>query len=94
MYRQRVQSFGVKKKKVRFWYSVFVWVNKQKAPFVAELKLYVNNGNCALSIQVINFQVDEAVIPEVNKALLDRAAEIINKTLATMSIRTTKIDYT
>jgi len=32
----------------------------------------------ALSIQVINFQVDEAVIPEVNKALLDRAAEIIN----------------
>ncbi|MGP9556240.1 OmpA family protein [Psychrobacter sp. AOP7-A1-24] len=32
----------------------------------------------ALSIQVINFQVDEAVIPEVNKELLDRAAEIIN----------------
>ena len=32
----------------------------------------------ALSIQVINFQVDEAVIPDVNKALLDRAAKIIN----------------
>jgi len=33
----------------------------------------------ALSIQVINFQVDEAVIPEVNKAVLDRAAKIITE---------------
>ncbi|MGE6244750.1 OmpA family protein [Psychrobacter proteolyticus] len=33
----------------------------------------------ALSIQVINFQVDKAVIPEVNKAVLDRAAKIINE---------------
>ena len=32
----------------------------------------------ALSIQVINFQVDEAVIPDVNKAILDRAAKIID----------------
>ena len=33
----------------------------------------------ALSIQVINFEVDEAVIPDVNKELLDRAAKIINE---------------
>lgn len=33
----------------------------------------------ALSIQVINFQVDEAVIPDVNKAVLDRAAKIITE---------------
>jgi len=33
----------------------------------------------ALSLQVINFQVDEAVIPDVNKAILDRAAKIINE---------------
>lgn len=33
----------------------------------------------ALSIQVINFQVDEAIIPEVNKAVLDRAAKIITE---------------
>lgn len=31
----------------------------------------------ALSIQVINFEVDEAVIPGVNKAFLDRAAKIM-----------------
>ena len=31
----------------------------------------------ALSIQVINFEVDEAVIPDVNKAFLDRAAKIM-----------------
>lgn len=31
----------------------------------------------ALSIQVINFELDEAVIPDVNKAFLDRAAEIM-----------------
>jgi outer membrane protein OmpA-like peptidoglycan-associated protein len=33
----------------------------------------------ALSIQVINFEVDEAVIPDVNKELLDRAAKIITE---------------
>ena len=33
----------------------------------------------ALSIQVINFEVDEAAIPEVNKELLDRAAKIITE---------------
>ena len=33
----------------------------------------------ALSIQVINFEVDEAVIPDVNKELLDRAAKIIKE---------------
>lgn len=33
----------------------------------------------ALSIQVINFQVDEAAIPDVNKAVLDRAAKIITE---------------
>ena len=32
----------------------------------------------ALSLQVINFQVDEAVIPDVNKAILERAAKIID----------------
>lgn len=32
-----------------------------------------------MSIQVINFEVDEAVIPDVNKELLDRAAKIINE---------------
>lgn len=31
----------------------------------------------ALSIQVINFELDEAEIPEVNKAFLDRAAKIM-----------------
>lgn len=31
----------------------------------------------ALSIQVINFEVDEAIIPDVNKAFLDRAAKIM-----------------
>ncbi|BFM01802.1 OmpA family protein [Psychrobacter alimentarius] len=31
----------------------------------------------ALSIQVINFEVDKAVIPDVNKAFLDRAAKIM-----------------
>ncbi|MGP5211295.1 OmpA family protein [Psychrobacter alimentarius] len=33
----------------------------------------------ALSIQVINFEVDKAVIPDVNKAFLDRAAKIMAK---------------
>ena len=33
----------------------------------------------ALSIQVINFKVDEAVIPDVNKAFLDRATKIITE---------------
>ncbi|MDO5769091.1 MAG: OmpA family protein [Psychrobacter sp.] len=33
----------------------------------------------ALSLQVINFDVDKALIPEVNKPLLDRAAQIINE---------------
>lgn len=33
----------------------------------------------ALSIQVINFEVDKADIPEVNKELLDRAAKIITE---------------
>lgn len=33
----------------------------------------------ALSIQVINFEVDEAVIPDVNKAVLDRAAKIVTE---------------
>lgn len=31
----------------------------------------------ALSLQVINFDVDKAIIPEVNKPLLDKAADII-----------------
>jgi len=31
----------------------------------------------ALSLQVINFEVDKALIPDVNKPLLDRAAEIM-----------------
>lgn len=31
----------------------------------------------ALSIQVINFELDKAVIPDVNKAFLDRAAKIM-----------------
>lgn len=31
----------------------------------------------ALSLQVINFELDEAVIPDVNKAFLDRAAKIM-----------------
>ena len=33
----------------------------------------------ALSLQVINFQLDKAFIPEVNKPVLDRAAEIMQK---------------
>lgn len=33
----------------------------------------------ALSLQVINFAVDKAEIPEVNKPLLDRAAKIMNE---------------
>ena len=33
----------------------------------------------ALSIQVINFQVDEAIIPDANKALLERATKIITE---------------
>ncbi|OLF37018.1 MULTISPECIES: OmpA family protein [unclassified Psychrobacter] len=33
----------------------------------------------ALSIQVINFELDKAVIPEVNKPFLDRAANIIQE---------------
>lgn len=33
----------------------------------------------ALSLQVINFKVDEAFIPEVNKAFLDRAAKIMTE---------------
>ena len=33
----------------------------------------------ALSIQVINFSVDDATLPEVNKELLDRAAKIISE---------------
>lgn len=33
----------------------------------------------ALSIQVINFEVDKAVIPDVNQAFLDRAAKIIEE---------------
>lgn len=33
----------------------------------------------ALSLQVINFQVDEAFIPDVNKAFLDRAAKIMTE---------------
>lgn len=33
----------------------------------------------ALSLQVINFEVDKADIPEVNKAVLDRAVEIMKK---------------
>lgn len=33
----------------------------------------------ALSLQVINFEVDKAVIPEVNKAVLDRAVEVMKK---------------
>lgn len=33
----------------------------------------------ALSLQVINFEVDKAIIPDVNKPLLDRAAQIINE---------------
>lgn len=33
----------------------------------------------ALSIQVINFELDKAVIPEINKELLDRAAKIITE---------------
>ncbi len=31
----------------------------------------------ALSLQVINFEVDKADIPEVNKAVLDRAVEVM-----------------
>ena len=34
----------------------------------------------ALSLQVINFEVDEAVIPDVNKPLLDRATKLLEKT--------------
>ncbi|MGP5359736.1 OmpA family protein [Psychrobacter celer] len=33
----------------------------------------------ALSIQVINFELDKAIIPDANKALLDRAATIITE---------------
>lgn len=33
----------------------------------------------ALSLQVINFEVDEAFIPEANKAFLDRAAKIMTE---------------
>ena len=33
----------------------------------------------ALSVQVINFSVDDATLPEVNKELLDRAAKIISE---------------
>ncbi|WP_350561333.1 OmpA family protein [Psychrobacter sp. CAL346-MNA-CIBAN-0220] len=33
----------------------------------------------ALSLQVVNFEVDEAVIPDVNKAVLDRAVEIMEQ---------------
>lgn len=33
----------------------------------------------ALSLQVINFQLDEALIPDVNKPYLDRAAELIKQ---------------
>ena len=33
----------------------------------------------ALSIQVINFSIDDATLPEVNKELLDRAAKIISE---------------
>lgn len=39
----------------------------------------------ALSLQVINFDVDKAVIPEANKPLLDKAAEII-KSVPNMSL--------
>jgi len=34
----------------------------------------------ALSLQVINFELDKAFIPDVNKPFLDRAAEIITET--------------
>lgn len=33
----------------------------------------------ALSLQVVNFEVDKAVIPDVNKAFLDRASKIITE---------------
>lgn len=33
----------------------------------------------ALSLQVVHFEVDEAVIPDVNKPILDRAVEIMKK---------------
>ena len=33
----------------------------------------------ALSIQVVNFELDEALIPEVNKPFLDRAAKLISE---------------
>lgn len=34
----------------------------------------------ALSIQVINFELDEAMIPDINKPFLDRAAKLITET--------------
>ena len=33
----------------------------------------------ALSVQIINFAVDEATLPEVNKALLDRATKVLGE---------------